>query len=270
MLHCLNNSWWNKPCWSLNFHLVGDAAALPALHHLAMWAHRSTPGKCLLPGLTGQPQSQPRMLLPTDSSDRWTGGLDTPLCLCEKKACSACVQLPLRSGYRNNPPHSVASSVLPCLPCLFCSLLRAISPLGNATTSSWEGRRGRFRCCPTAHECQAIISWWLCSFLPRPFLWCYLLASCSFFLWGIVNITASQSLALSKVPRCIIHEFGNKRSLFRIPLSLMNFHRWISGLFGWLKLKFELLKLQGGALELLCQEGWGRQHFIFSLIRTSL
>lgn len=162
-----------------------------------------------------------------------------------------------------------------CLVCLVLCWRTQISPLclDNATTSSCEGRRGRFRCYPATDECQLIISWWLCSFLPLVLhcLWHGVIRlPPTLFLWSIVKITASQSLALSKVPHCIIHEFGNKRSLCKIPLSLMNFHRWISGLFGWLKLKFELLKQQGGVLELLCQEGWGRQHFIFNLIRTSL
>ena len=91
-----------------------------------------------------------------------------------------------------------------------------------------------------------------------------------FFLSKHRKYNSKLELLLSKVPHCIIHEFGKKRGLFRIPLSLLNFCRWISGLFGWLKLKFELLKQQGGSSSVFCQEGWGRQHFIFSLIKTSL
>lgn len=55
-----------------------------------------------------------------------------------------------------------------CLVCFVLCWRTQISPLclGNATTSSWEGRRGTFRCCPATDECQLIISWWLCSFLP--------------------------------------------------------------------------------------------------------
>lgn len=205
--------------------------------------------------------------------------LDTPLCLCEQnwKACNACVQLrfPLTSGQWNNPPHIVASSILSCLPCLFCSLLED-SDLSSVSGQclSLELRREKrqievlpsYRWMSAYHNLVAVL--FPSPPTPLPLTWCYPCASYSY-LWSTINITASQSLALSKVHHCIIHEFGNKRRFFRIPLSLMNFHRWISGLFGWLKLKFELLKQQGGSLELLCQEGWGRQHFIFSLIRTS-
>lgn len=256
-------------------------ASPTASGHGALWAHRSTPGKCFLPGLTGQPQSQPRMLLQTNSSDRWTAWLGHNLvsvwekvvglpCLCSASVSSYILLYPLTCAWWNNPPCSAAAAFMLALSILF-SAERDLSSVSGQCHSLELRREKRqiqvlssYRWMPAYHKLVAVLS----PSPPTPLVLsvCLLL----FFLWGIVNITASQSLALSKVPRCIIHEFGNKRSLFWIPLSLMNFHRWISGLFGWLKLKFELLKLQGGALELLCQEGWGRQHFIFSLIRTSL